>query len=461
MTGKQHAALVDHLYPGDGLEAVAVGVCGRHRCDHGHVLTLQDVVHIPYEECRRTDIDVTWSTSRLEDLLVRAIDRNLAVVKFHCHPGGFARFSEKDDKADADLFGSVHGWTDGVDPHASVVMLPGGRMFGRAIHLDGRFERLRRIAVAGNDILLFDSEGDSLVADPTFDRQVRLFGEATTTLLGRLSVGVIGCSGTGGPVIEQLARLGVGRLVLVDPDRVGDENLPRIPNTTAADATAKTLKVDVMARAIRSMGFGAEVDTFAVNIADSPEAVRALAGTDILIGCVDSVEGRHVANRIAAFYNLPFLDVGVKLIADGRGAIQEVCGAVHYMQPDGASLLDRGVYTPERLRAEATKRTDPAAYEDLRKSKYIEGVDEAKPAVVSVNTQFASMLVNELLARLHPYRLESNCEYAIIRHSLAQMHTYYEPEPAGGPRSFAKLVGRGDASPLLDMPSLSAREVAA
>lgn len=106
MTGKQHAALVDHLYPGDGLEAVAVGVCGRHRGDHGHVLTLQDVVHIPHDECRRTDIDVTWSTSRLEKLLVRAIERDLAVVKFHCHPGGFARFSAKDDRADADLFGS-------------------------------------------------------------------------------------------------------------------------------------------------------------------------------------------------------------------------------------------------------------------------------------------------------------------------------------------------------------------
>ncbi len=249
--------------------------------------------------------------------------------------------------------------------------------------------------------------------------------------------------------------------MLIDPDHVGDENLPRIPNTTAADASASALKLDVMARAVRSMGLGTVVETYPVNVADSPEAVCALAGTDILIGCVDSVEGRHVANRIAAFYNLPFLDVGVKLIADGRGAIQEVCGAVYYMQPDGASLMDRGVYTPERLRAEATKRTDPAAYEDLRKSKYIEGVDEARPAVVSVNTQFASMLVNELLARLHPYRLENNSEYAIIRHSLAQMHTYYEPEAADGPRSFARLVGRGDASPLLDMPSLSVKEVAA
>ena len=47
-----------------------------------------------------------------------------------------------------------------------------------------------------------------------------------------MSIAVVGCSGTGSPVIEQLARLGVGRLVLVDPDRVEEKNLNRIVNAT-------------------------------------------------------------------------------------------------------------------------------------------------------------------------------------------------------------------------------------
>ena len=31
MTGRQYGALRAHLFPGDGMEAVSVGVCGRHR----------------------------------------------------------------------------------------------------------------------------------------------------------------------------------------------------------------------------------------------------------------------------------------------------------------------------------------------------------------------------------------------------------------------------------------------
>ena len=203
-----------------------MGACGRHRGDHGHTLTLHKLVNIPYDESRRTDGNVSWSTRRLEQLLVEAIARDLAIVKFHCHPGGYSQFSETDDSADVSLFNSVHGWTDGADPHASVVILPEGQMFGRAIHPDGRFQQLHRIAVAGDDLMFFDGTGEAFVPQPAFDRQVRMFGEATSMLFGRLSIGVVGCSGTGAPIVEMLARLGVGRLVLVDPDRLGVENLP-------------------------------------------------------------------------------------------------------------------------------------------------------------------------------------------------------------------------------------------
>lgn len=48
--------------------------------------------------------------------------------------------------------------------------------------------------------------------------QLRLF---------RASVAIIGCGGLGCHIIEQLARLGVGRLVVVDPDLFEEHNLNR------------------------------------------------------------------------------------------------------------------------------------------------------------------------------------------------------------------------------------------
>ena len=45
-------------------------------------------------------------------------------------------------------------------------------------------------------------------------------GAGQLTLL-RSSVAVIGCGGLGGYVIEELARLGVGEIVAIDPDEQG------------------------------------------------------------------------------------------------------------------------------------------------------------------------------------------------------------------------------------------------
>jgi hypothetical protein len=59
-------------------------------------------------------------------------------------------------------------------------------------------------------------------------RHAQAFGNGTTDLLRSMSVAVVGCSGTGSFVAEQLARLGIGRLVLVDPDIAGEKNLNRI-----------------------------------------------------------------------------------------------------------------------------------------------------------------------------------------------------------------------------------------
>ena len=314
LTQKDHSALKDHLLPGDGLEAVAVALCGRRRSDAHHCLTVRKLVPIPYSECkvRRPD-RITWSTQRLVPLLETASRGDLAILKIHSHPGGYADFSEVDDASDSDLFSSVFGWTDSKFPHASAVMLPGGRMFGRAILPDGSFQALDSILVPGDDLHFWIPSSGARV--PAFaQRHTQLFGSGTTLRLREMSIAVVGCSGTGSPVIEQLARLGVGRMVLVDPDRVEEKNLNRILNATREDAYLKRLKVEVMARAIASMGFATELEIIPENLA-TPRAVKAVAECDVVFGCMDGVEGRHLLSRLAAFYVLPYFDIGVRPVS--------------------------------------------------------------------------------------------------------------------------------------------------
>jgi hypothetical protein len=227
-------------------------------------------------------------------------------------------------------------------------------------------------------------------------------------------------------------------------------------NATREDAVLGRPKVKVLARAIANMGLGTEVEMICENLL-STRAVEAVATCDVVFGCMDGVEGRHLLNRIASCYLIPYFDVGVKLEADGKGGIKEVCGAVHFVRPDGSTLLDRRVYTMAQVKAEGLRRTDPKAYQDQVKAGYIHGVQEDRPAVISINMQMASSAVNEFLARLHPYRLDSNEDTVVIRNSFIQAVEYREKDvtPSG---VFSKVIGRGDMEPLLGLPELGIKQ---
>ena len=485
MTGKQHALLRQHLFPGDGREAVALALCGRllppsgeidsHRIAETAVAMIHRLDPIPYDQCSERSADrVTWSTDRIPRLLAEAARRDLVLLKIHSHPGGLQRFSGIDDRADRELFASVGSWLDRDDAHLSAVMLPDGSVFARSVTPGGGFTPVCAVMVTGVDIRLWrysdavervhaparerplapTSRDASHLDGPEFTRRTaQAFGRRTTELMSRISAAVIGCSGTGSPVVEMLARLGIGRLLLIDPDYIEEKNMNRILNATMADVRAKASKVHVLARAVGAMELGTVVEAIPSSLF-SPEIVRRVARCDIVFGCMDSADGRDLLNRLAAFYCLPYFDVGVRLIADGSGGIDQICGTVHYLQPDGSSLLSRGVYSPAALQAAALRRESPQRYASLLEEKYISGVNENRPAVVSVNMLYASLAVNELLARLHPYRDDGNAGFAGYGLSLTQARLIVDDD--GAPcEALARHAGRGDTVPLLNMPELS------
>ena len=453
LTAQQHAALQGHLFPGDGKEAVAAALCGRTSALGSEVLLVHKLELIPHAACERTPDRVTWPPTLLESFFQEAALRDLAIMKVHSHPTGYDKFSPTDDDSDRDFFESLYGWVDSDRPHASALLLPDGRMQARAVLPDGRFASVRHVEVVGDEILVWPSQPGPAV--PAFaEGHAQLFGPYTTTLLGQLRIAVVGCSGTGSPVVEQLVRLGVGELVLVDPDHVEERNLNRILGATVDDACRRRLKVDVLREHIERIGLGTRVHTFASSLADRT-ALRAVAASDLVIGCMDTLSGRHMLARAARYYLLPYVDVGVKLEALEDGTINQVAGAVHYLQPTGSDFIDRGVFSLDALEAEDLLRTSPEEYRERRARGYVRGVQVDRPAVISVNMLFASLAVNEVLARLHPFRMDANEEFAATRLSLSHLQIEQEKDRVASPRVL-QSVGRGDLEPPLDMPSLAA-----
>lgn len=66
----------------------------------------------------------------------------------------------------------------------------------------------------------------------TLSPPAQAFDEGTIERLRRLSIGVVGASGTGSPVIEVLMHLGVRELVIVDDDTMEERNVDGILNST-------------------------------------------------------------------------------------------------------------------------------------------------------------------------------------------------------------------------------------
>lgn len=444
MTAQQHLQLQTHLFPGDGNEAVALAICGRAQALDRQVWMIHEIIRIPHEACIRTPDFVTWPTSEVRRRLGEVGGKGMAFMKIHSHPTGFRSFSSRDDHSDAELFEAVGRRTPGC--HISAVMMPDGEILARVMDGKGVAGGIDRVVVVGDDLMFFDCDGEMEVRD--FDlRHRQAFGDKTTDLLSGLTVGFGGASGTGSPAIEMLARLGVARQIIFEPDVVEEKNLNRIYGAIRDDATFKRNKADVLKAHIERIGLGTNVITYNGRV-DEAAAVAFLSVCDVIIGCMDSVEGRDTLSRVCAFYTIPYIDIGVRLDADGQGGVSSVSAGVHYLLPGGSSLKSRGVYDDADLYAEYLKRTDPVFYEDQLRRGYIRGVKVDRPAVISINTAAAAYAINELLARLHPFRSTPNSEFAVqkLLFSHGRMARRSDAAPDA---ELAKWVGRGDCRPHL------------
>jgi len=456
ISGFHYEVLKNHLLPVDGMEAIAIAICGRFTEKGIEYLLIHDLTLIPYEDCTHREYGMLkWKTDKILPYFERISNSNLAILKIHSHPGGYKKFSDLDNLSDNEFFSSVFGWSCNNYPHASAIMLPDGEIFGRFYFEDLKNTPIKKISIVG-DIIKHYSNSTNLKKNNFALRTIQAFGERTYQMLSKMTVGVVGCSGTGSPVIEQLVRLGVGKLVLVDPDIVEEKNLNRILNTTMYDAIEKKPKVKVITDMIKKIGLKTITEHYQVNLFDNIKALKALVKCDAVFGCVDSIDGRHIINQLCSFYIIPYFDLGVKLEANGTGGINKICCSVHYIQPCKSSLLSRGVYTTEDLRASSQLRKNLTEYENLKKNAYIKNVNVDNPAVISVNMQIASHAINEFLNRIHPYKTECPSHYASSTIDITESYIVNSNElDFKSDMYLKKKCGRGDIVPFIEISEIN------
>lgn len=454
MAGKEHARLHEHLFPGDGKEAAAILVCTR--VDNGPLkLLVRQLVMVPHHHCQRSPGRLIWPSDILDELQQRAGKEGLSLVLVHSHPGGYFDFSAMDDEADQLVmhylypYGRADAATANGLWHGSAIMVPGGHMRARLYNRARQPHPVELIAVYGDDIKLYWNDAPDIAPRPM------AFSGAMRDELSRLSIAIVGLSGTGSIVAEQLLRMGVGELIIIDHDVVEEKNLNRILNTTKADADNARAKVLVFKEAA-ALSHPATSVIACQNKLGSLEAILAVAQADILFSCVDTYAGRHLADRLAATMVQPLFDVGVVIPVRNppRGpVISNICGRIDYIQPQGSTLADRQVYTPALLAEEYLREANPDAYAGQVKEGYMPGTTEEAPSVITVNMRAASEVVQELIARAYPYRWDPNRNCARSEFDLCSGQSSTRPENSF-PCAPCPHYAQGLSAPLLGLPML-------
>ncbi len=155
------------------------------------------------------------------------------------------------------------------------------------------------------------------------ERYVRNYSsisEEQQKVIGNTRVAIVGLGGLGGYVLEGLARIGIRKFHLIDKDVFEITNLNRqllstkdnLGKSKAEEGLKRILKIDPN---IKAKVFNSKLDQ---------NSIEMINGVDIVIDCLDSIEGRFQLESLCEKLNLPLI----------HGAIRGYYGQVAISRPN-------------------------------------------------------------------------------------------------------------------------------
>lgn len=189
------------------------------------------------------------------------------------------------------------------------------------VYWNGEWHEVERFIVDNKSVTLEDYTKPNKLSEEALKRVERLasqFSVESAQMLAGSAVGIVGASGTGSPCIELLARAGVGKLIIIDPEIFEDSNLERVHGSGYDDIAAKIEKVIIAGRHVKAINPDCEVILIQGRIPQS-EVVDQLVTCNLVLGCTDLHSARVALSDLALRYLIPTIDVGVAMEgADGK-----------------------------------------------------------------------------------------------------------------------------------------------
>src|ERR1035437_4102078 len=404
--------LHDHLFPGDDDEHGAALLCGVTQGDRGTRLMVRDVVcaidgsdFVPGKRGYRL-----LTAEFVTRMIRRARDERLVYLAVHNHGGttsvGFSGPDFASHERGYPTLLQVSGQPVGA------LVLAERAVAGDICLQDGSRVELNRTVVIGSrlDVLTPASEKDDPIVAARYHWQSLLFGQVGQAILGSAKVAVVGAGGVGMLLVQTLARLGVGHLVVIDPDRVDPTNLPRLPEATRLDAIeyldhdgipewirsrsrryAKP-KTQVAQRIARRANRRIRFEGIFGDVANDSVAHR-ITDCDFIFLAADTMLARSVVNQISHQYLIPCLQVGSKPVIDKKtGGILDVFAVVRTLGSAPCCLACGELIDPIRLSEESLG--DPV---QIANQRYVDDPDVHAPSVITLNAMAAGWAANDFM----------------------------------------------------------------
>ena len=340
-------------------------------------------------------VEDSWFHLELTDefrasVIKRAHDLGASIVEFHSHLGPqSARFSPIDRRGLREFVPHVW-WRLRKRPYFAVVVTNTG--FDGLVWIADPEKPQHLDAIVADEMVLQSTKLSSLVADSAmYDRNARFFGQSGQDALTAANVAVVGVGGLGTHVVQQLALLGVGRLVLIDSEEVDETNRNRYVGLRHDDLVPGMPKVELGRRLAKEVNPEVDVVPIAECLRSQP-AFDAIIEADYVFGCLDNDGSRLILNELCLAYDKPYFDLASDIVDGGARYGGRVCVV-------GADAGCLACYDELDLQAAQVDLMSDKEREDYAEIYGIPLSDLGRvgPSVVSINGVVASLGVTEFM----------------------------------------------------------------
>ena len=137
-----------------------------------------------------------------------------------------------------------------------------------------------------------------------YQRNLGVISPSEQAKLLQSKVVIIGAGGLGGTVLELLTRMGIGKLIIADKDRIVDSNLNRQILSTETNLGQR--KTEVAVKRVKEINSSIEIVGHSVFI-NSDNVKKIIEGAEVAVDALDNLPSRFVLQKACQDLKIPLV----------------------------------------------------------------------------------------------------------------------------------------------------------